>query len=118
MLFAIQRVGGETRRNDRVATGKPCPADEKQSPEKQCGPNLGDTNHWTGTVIDGRNDLEISLQPNPNETDDREAKERRRKCLGPDAEQADEWNHEDEEEDGDADRPPRPVEPIEDEVRL
>src|SRR6266550_8400966 len=118
VLFAVQCVGSQAGREDWITAREPGPGKKKEPAEEQRHADFRHTERRAGPVIDGRHDLEIALQPDAEEADDREAGHRGRKLLRLDAQQSDEWDQEDEQKDGDADRPPGAGKAVENEVRL
>src|SRR4029077_8859657 len=105
-------------RDDRIAAGEPAPREEEQPGEKQRYARFGQANRRTLSTIDRGHDLEIALEPDAEETDEREAQHRRRKRLRFHAQQPDKRDQEDAEEHRDPDRPPRPRQTVKDEIRL
>src|SRR5919197_3268522 len=94
VLFALQRVGGETRGDDGIASGEPTPRKEEEAREKQRDSELGDANHGASPTINRRHDLEIALEPESDEADESEADHGRRVQLRLHAEEADEGDDE------------------------
>src|SRR5256885_16064825 len=78
VLLALERVSRQSRRDDRIPAGKPCPRQEEETPKEQRHANLGQADGRPGTMIDGRHDFEIALEPDSPAADERNADPRRR----------------------------------------
>src|ERR1051325_8105562 len=116
--LALQSVRGETRGHHRIARAEPAERSEEQAAEQQGHADLGHAEHRRRPAVDRRHDLEIALQPDPEQAHERERRQQDGRLFGLDAEQADERHDEHQEEHRDAERPPGIDQPIEDEERL
>src|SRR5262249_44169240 len=63
VLFALQRVGGETGRDDRIAAREPGPGEKEEPGKEQGNPYLRDLNHRTLSIVDRRDHFEVTLEP-------------------------------------------------------
>src|SRR5437879_7904306 len=106
VVLALQRIGGESRRDDRIASRKPRPRKEEQPAKEERDSQLRHTDGRTAAVINRRDHLEIAFEPDAHEAHNREAHHRGRELLRLLAEQADEGDQKHEQEDQDADRAP------------